>query len=533
MTHSTGCAVCDAGLHAGADELAAAELAAEGMRRRAFLGAAAGAAVAFGVRPGAAAAKDKPGGGHHGGGRTLVLEPSWVLTFENNDLQLRRDHSVVVQDGRIAAITPGRVRGRETRLELPGQLLLPGLISSHTHVALGVADARADRERSRVHDPRRAHDGPRRRGPGRADRLQPRRDPARRLHDAGRAVAGPAPGQVLRPRRTALAACAAIRRRCSPNFAAWSRSARARPTRCCSTPCRAARRDRGGPAWGRTVNGAEGGRIRRRWRRRAPRRRRRRRSTRSPGGEGTRQRHPHPPGHRRPESATVKRLWGKRRSVDRGPRLLRRAADRCPHERLDVLGDPQFLAAQGQVHLLALPVGRRGRRGQRRPAVHRGAGGGDQHQRRPRLALQRPIENAKLAVLYGRPAPLADRRHQPRAGAPSDRLGHDQGGRREPGQRARATRSRPDRGRREGRPDIDRRHRLPDRRRRGSAGAAEQPALRERPARAHRHDRRPGPGPRGPTGDRRRPPRHGTRRPGRAEDLGAAAAEGWFTPTPR
>ena len=66
-----------------------------------------------------------------------MLEPSWVLTFENNDLQLRRDHSVVVQDGKIAAITPGRVRGREPRLELPGQLLLPGLISSHTHVARG------------------------------------------------------------------------------------------------------------------------------------------------------------------------------------------------------------------------------------------------------------------------------------------------------------------------------------------------------------------------------------------------------------
>lgn len=136
---STGCAVCDAGLHAGADELAAAELAAEGMRRRAFLGAAAGAGVAFSLLGGAAPATARggkhPGGGH--GRRTLVLEPSWVLTWENNDLQLRRDHSVVVQDGRIAAITPGRVRGRDDRLEMPGQLLLPGLISGHTHVALG------------------------------------------------------------------------------------------------------------------------------------------------------------------------------------------------------------------------------------------------------------------------------------------------------------------------------------------------------------------------------------------------------------
>src|SRR5687768_2361256 len=111
--HSTGCGICDAGLHAGADEIAAAEAtAAEGMRRRAFLGAAAGAGVALavGAAPAAASRHDRPPHGH--GRRTLVLEPSWVLTWENHDLQLRRDHSVVVQDGRIAAITPGRVRGR-------------------------------------------------------------------------------------------------------------------------------------------------------------------------------------------------------------------------------------------------------------------------------------------------------------------------------------------------------------------------------------------------------------------------------------
>ena len=49
---STGCAVCDAGVHAGEDELAAAgeALAREGIRRRAFLGGAAGAAVAFGAQ---------------------------------------------------------------------------------------------------------------------------------------------------------------------------------------------------------------------------------------------------------------------------------------------------------------------------------------------------------------------------------------------------------------------------------------------------------------------------------------------------
>ena len=46
-------------------------------------------------------------GRDHHADRTLILEPSWVLTYENNDLQLRRDHSVVVQNGRIAAIVTG------------------------------------------------------------------------------------------------------------------------------------------------------------------------------------------------------------------------------------------------------------------------------------------------------------------------------------------------------------------------------------------------------------------------------------------
>src|SRR3954471_20628373 len=112
--HTTGCAICDAGVHASADELAAAEtLAAEGMRRRAFLGGAAGAAVAFGAHAltGSAAASGRgrdPRPGTFQPGRTMILEPSWVLTYENNDVELRRDHSVVVQQGRIAAIVAGR-----------------------------------------------------------------------------------------------------------------------------------------------------------------------------------------------------------------------------------------------------------------------------------------------------------------------------------------------------------------------------------------------------------------------------------------
>ena len=119
---STGCAVCDAGVHAGEEELAAAAetLAREGIRRRAFLGGAAGAAVALGAQallPRAAMADGRDHTPHPG--RTLILEPSWVLTFENNDLQLRRDHSVVVQNGRIAAVVTAHPRARRTAWSCP------------------------------------------------------------------------------------------------------------------------------------------------------------------------------------------------------------------------------------------------------------------------------------------------------------------------------------------------------------------------------------------------------------------------------
>jgi cytosine/adenosine deaminase-related metal-dependent hydrolase len=70
--------------------------------------------------------------------KPIVIEPSWVLACNENDrLRLLRDHSVVVDDGRIAQIVRGRRRGRERRLPAPGTLLLPGFISGHTHVAGG------------------------------------------------------------------------------------------------------------------------------------------------------------------------------------------------------------------------------------------------------------------------------------------------------------------------------------------------------------------------------------------------------------
>ncbi|MFB2581192.1 amidohydrolase family protein [Herbiconiux sp. P15] len=68
---------------------------------------------------------------------TVILEPSWALVFRNGDLELVADHSVVVQDGRIDRIVEGRIAGDDARIDMTGQLLIPGMISAHTHVALG------------------------------------------------------------------------------------------------------------------------------------------------------------------------------------------------------------------------------------------------------------------------------------------------------------------------------------------------------------------------------------------------------------
>ncbi len=133
----TGCAVCDASAphaHAAGDPPV-------GIRRRALLGGAVGAAMAVGA--GSVFARSAEARGRdwsppkHKPGQTLILEPSWVLTYENDDVQLRRDRSVVVQDGHIAAIVDGRVRGRGERIDMKGQLLIPGMISGHTHTAMG------------------------------------------------------------------------------------------------------------------------------------------------------------------------------------------------------------------------------------------------------------------------------------------------------------------------------------------------------------------------------------------------------------
>ncbi|WP_150117003.1 amidohydrolase family protein [Arthrobacter sp. ERGS1:01] len=70
--------------------------------------------------------------------RPLVLAPSWVLAHEKGEMVLLRDHEVVVKDGRIEAVRP-QSGTTDERIDMHGQILLPGLISMHSHVAGGAA----------------------------------------------------------------------------------------------------------------------------------------------------------------------------------------------------------------------------------------------------------------------------------------------------------------------------------------------------------------------------------------------------------
>jgi 5-methylthioadenosine/S-adenosylhomocysteine deaminase len=70
-------------------------------------------------------------------GRDFVIEASWAMIERNGASVLIPDASVRVRGSTIVQIAEGRIRGTMPRVRAPGQLLLPGFISGHTHAASG------------------------------------------------------------------------------------------------------------------------------------------------------------------------------------------------------------------------------------------------------------------------------------------------------------------------------------------------------------------------------------------------------------
>jgi len=78
-----------------------------------------------------------------------LLKPRWILTV-NAAFDLLEDHALLIEDERIRRILPADQIDRLPELarteiiELPGKLLMPGLINAHSHAAMSLLRGLAD-----------------------------------------------------------------------------------------------------------------------------------------------------------------------------------------------------------------------------------------------------------------------------------------------------------------------------------------------------------------------------------------------------
>jgi len=77
----------------------------------------------------------------------LLIRPEWIIPIEPAGVTLSA-HSLAIKDGRIVSVLPDaealrRHRPRQT-LDLPGQVVLPGLVNLHTHAAMSLLRGYAD-----------------------------------------------------------------------------------------------------------------------------------------------------------------------------------------------------------------------------------------------------------------------------------------------------------------------------------------------------------------------------------------------------
>ncbi|MDO6462040.1 TRZ/ATZ family hydrolase [Granulosicoccaceae sp. 1_MG-2023] len=76
----------------------------------------------------------------------LILSPRWLVTVDD-DNRVLDDHSLVIRDGKIAAILPRNealAAWQGEHRDLPDHILAPGLINAHTHLAMNLLRGYAD-----------------------------------------------------------------------------------------------------------------------------------------------------------------------------------------------------------------------------------------------------------------------------------------------------------------------------------------------------------------------------------------------------
>lgn len=77
----------------------------------------------------------------------LLIHSQWVLPVDAENRQLT-DHAVAIADGRILAVLPSDEARHsiqaEQVIELPGHVLIPGLVNAHTHAAMTLMRGLAD-----------------------------------------------------------------------------------------------------------------------------------------------------------------------------------------------------------------------------------------------------------------------------------------------------------------------------------------------------------------------------------------------------
>jgi len=77
----------------------------------------------------------------------LLIRPQWIIPIEPAGITLS-GHSLAVSEGCIVAVLPNAAAAQrftaQQTLDLPGQVVLPGLINLHTHAAMSLLRGYAD-----------------------------------------------------------------------------------------------------------------------------------------------------------------------------------------------------------------------------------------------------------------------------------------------------------------------------------------------------------------------------------------------------